>query len=72
VATNRASKWGLTKISKSRAQHGTYNFYFWDLDFNCWEILSNPDRSYMWISDKGDQERIGHMDKNYDRSEVSK
>jgi catechol 2,3-dioxygenase-like lactoylglutathione lyase family enzyme len=72
VATNQASKWGLTKISKPKAQHGTYSFYFWDSDFNCWEILSNPDRGYMWIFDKGDQEGIGHMDKNYDRSEVNK
>ena len=60
------------KISKPRAQHGTYSFYFWDSDLNCWEILSNPDRGYMWIFDKGDQEGIGHMDKNYDRSVVNK
>ena len=23
-------------------QHGTHSFHFWDMDENCWAILSNP------------------------------
>ncbi len=34
--------WGLHKITKPVVQHGTYSFHFWDMDENCWEILSNP------------------------------
>lgn len=63
----QADKWGLSKISKPKTQHGTYSFLFWDRDGNCWEILSNPDRGYMWIFEQGDQEGKGHMDKEFDR-----
>ena len=28
-------KWGLHKISKPLLQHGTYSFFFWDMDNNC-------------------------------------
>ena len=39
IATEQAEAWKLTKISKPVLQHGTYSFYFWDADDNCWEIL---------------------------------
>ncbi|MBT3990018.1 MAG: VOC family protein [Rhodospirillaceae bacterium] len=68
IAVDQADKWGMTKISNPKTQHGTYSFYFWDLDSNCWEILSNPKRGYMWIFEQGDQDGKGHWDKNFDRS----
>ena len=40
-------------------------FKFWDLDDNCWEILSNPKDGYTWIFEQGDQEGRGHMDRNF-------
>lgn len=57
--------WGLTRITRPVAQHGTYSFMFWDFDGNCWEILSNPQGGYRWIFDKGDQEGRGHLDRNF-------
>ena len=60
-------KWGLHKISKPLLQHGTYSFFFWDKDNNCWEILTNPQGGYSWLFEKGDLEGKGHMDKNFAR-----
>ena len=60
-----AEKWNLTKISKPIAQHGTYSFKFWDMDGNCWEILSNPPHGYRWIFEQGDLEGRGHFESGY-------
>lgn len=62
-----AEKWGLKKITKPAVQHGTYCFYFWDADDNCWEILSNPEGGYSWGFDLGDQSGAGHMSRDFDR-----
>jgi catechol 2,3-dioxygenase-like lactoylglutathione lyase family enzyme len=59
--------WGLHKISKPILQHGTYSFFFWDKDNNCWEILTNPRGGYSWLFEKGDLEGKGHMDKTFER-----
>lgn len=60
-------EWGLHKISKPMLQHGTYAFFFWDMDNNCWEILTNPQDGYSWLFEKGDLDGKGHMDKNFER-----
>lgn len=62
-----AALWGLHKISKPQVQHGTYSFYFWDADDNSWEILANPPGGYTWMFERGDQEGIGHMSKQFAR-----
>jgi catechol 2,3-dioxygenase-like lactoylglutathione lyase family enzyme len=62
-----AEKYSLKKISKPLVQHGTYSFYFWDMDDNAWEILTNPQGGYSWLFERGDQEGKGHMDKSFDR-----
>jgi catechol 2,3-dioxygenase-like lactoylglutathione lyase family enzyme len=62
-----AETWGLTRITRPVAQHGTYSFMFWDFDGNCWEILNNPRGGYRWIFEKGDQEGRGHLDRNFRR-----
>jgi len=62
-----AERWNLSRITKPAVQHGTYSFYFWDLDDNCWEILCNPEDGYSWLFDKGDQQGRGHLSKNFDR-----
>ena len=59
--------WGLHKIGKPILQHGTYSFFFWDMDNNCWEILTNPEGGYSWLFEKGDLDGKGHMDKAFDR-----
>ena len=51
-------------------QHGTYSFYFWDADDNCWEILSNPEGGYDWLFNVGDQTGKGHLDRNFKRPGV--
>lgn len=66
IACEQAEKWGLHKISKPIVQHGTYSFYLWDADGNCWEILTNPKGGYGWMFERGDQSGKGHMDKNFD------
>ena len=60
-------KWGLHKITKPVIQHGTYSFHFWDMDDNCWEILSNPRGGYAWLFARGDQEGKGHQGRDYER-----
>jgi catechol-2,3-dioxygenase len=70
LVVEHAEKWGMHKITKPVLQHGTYSFYFWDLDDNCWEILTNPKDGYTWLFNLGDQEGKGHMDKNFKRPGV--
>lgn len=62
-----AEKYSIKKISKPIIQHGTYSFYFWDMDDNAWEILTNPQGGYSWLFERGDQEGKGHMDKSFNR-----
>lgn len=66
----QAEQWKLKKISKPLLQHGTYSFYFWDCDDNCWEILTNPKGGYSWLFGLGDLEGRGHQDKNFARPGV--
>jgi catechol 2,3-dioxygenase-like lactoylglutathione lyase family enzyme len=61
----QAEQWGLHEIREPSVRHGTYCFTFRDLDWNCWEILSNPRGGYTWIFEKGDLEGKGHWDKNF-------
>lgn len=67
LVVEHADKWKLTKISRPSLQHGTYSFFFWDADDNCWEILTNPVGGYRWIFDQGDQEGRGHLDRKFRR-----
>ncbi|MCZ8171785.1 MAG: VOC family protein, partial [Brevundimonas sp.] len=48
IVMRDAEKWGLHDITKPAVQHGTYSFYFRDMDENFWEILSNPKGGYGW------------------------
>ncbi len=70
IAVAEAEKWNLHKITKPVLQHGTYSFYFWDADDNCWEILSNPEGGYGWLFEIGDQTGKGHHDRNFKRPGV--
>ena len=46
-------EYGMGKITKPVEQHGTYAFYFVDLDENWWEILTNPQGGYSWMFSQG-------------------
>jgi catechol 2,3-dioxygenase-like lactoylglutathione lyase family enzyme len=70
IVCEQAEKWRLTKITKPCLQHGTYSFYFWDADENCWEILTNPEGGYGWLFEQGDQKGKGHLDRNFERPGV--
>ena len=70
ICTDQAQQWGLKKISKPTVQHGTYSFYFWDADENCWEILSNPAGGYTWLFDRDDLGGRGHLSKDYQRPQA--
>ena len=67
----QAANWGIHKISQPTLQHGTYSFFFWDADENCWEILTNPEGGYGWLFGVGDQKGRGHLDKNFKRPGVN-
>lgn len=67
VVAARGEDWGVYKLTKPALQHGTYSFFFWDLDGNCWEILTNPKGGYGWLFDQGDQEGRGHLAKSFER-----
>ena len=67
TVVEQAEKWELHKISKPKLQHGTYSFFFWDMDDNCWEILTNPPGGYSWLFEKGDLEGKGHLDRSFER-----
>ncbi|MGD9810551.1 MAG: VOC family protein [Sphingobium sp.] len=64
-------KWGIQKITPPIVQHGTYCFYFTDMDGNMWEILSNPKGGYSWGFDMGDQTGKGHMARDFARPDTS-
>ncbi len=70
ICCEQAEKWKLHKITKPALQHGTYSFYFWDADENCWEILTNPKDGYDWLYKVGDQTGKGHHDRNFKRPGV--
>ncbi len=53
VLNEGKDKWGLKKVTKPADQHGTYSFYFSDLDDNWWEILTNPQGGYSWMFSQG-------------------
>ena len=71
IVCAEADKWGLKKITKPHLQHGTYSFFFWDADDNCWEILTNPEGGYSWLFEKGDQKGKGHLDRDFKRPGVN-
>jgi catechol-2,3-dioxygenase len=70
LAERDAALWGLHRLSKPALQHGSYSFYFWDADDNCWEILSNPRGGYTWMFERGDQSGRGHRAKGFNRPEL--
>jgi catechol-2,3-dioxygenase len=70
IVVAQAEKWKLHKVTTPVLQHGTYSFYFWDADENCWEILSNPQGGYDWLFGIGDQAGKGHHDRNFKRPGV--
>jgi catechol-2,3-dioxygenase len=51
LVTEQKEKWRIGKIVRPVLQHGSYSFYFWDVDGNCWEILANPPRGYSPLFD---------------------
>ncbi|MGH7100615.1 MAG: VOC family protein [Stellaceae bacterium] len=71
IVCAEAERWHLKKISKPHLQHGTYSFFFWDGDDNCWEILTNPEGGYSWLFKEGDQPGKGHLDRNFKRPGVA-
>lgn len=70
IVKRDAEKWGLHEISEPLVQHGSYSFYFRDMDDNYWEILSNPQGGYGWMFERGDQAGRGHLARDYDRPEL--
>ncbi|HTP84074.1 MAG TPA: VOC family protein [Alphaproteobacteria bacterium] len=47
------AQWGIGKCTRPADHHGTYSFYFSDLDDNWWEILANPEGGYGWMFGQG-------------------
>ena len=53
IVAAEKEQWGVGKLTRPGDHHGTYSFYFSDLDDNWWEILANPDGGYGWMFTKG-------------------
>jgi catechol 2,3-dioxygenase-like lactoylglutathione lyase family enzyme len=70
IVLRDAEKWGLHDITKPIVQHGSYSFYFRDMDENFWEILSNPKGGYGWMFELGDQEGMGHLKRSFERPKL--
>jgi catechol-2,3-dioxygenase len=70
VTVAQAETWKLKKITQPILQHGTYSFYFWDADDNCWEILTNSQGGYDWLFNYGDQSGRGTHDRTFKRPGV--
>ena len=72
IVSEQAEKWGITDISTPGLQHGTYSFFFKDMDKNWWEILTNPKGGYAWMFEQGgDFQGKGHQDKTMARHGVT-
>ena len=67
IVMEEKDNWGLHKVSKPSLAHGSFSFYFWDADENCWEILTNPVGGYSWLFEKGDLEGRGYHDPKFKR-----
>jgi hypothetical protein len=62
--------YGLRRINKVMEQHGTYSFYFQDLDANWWEIGQAKDpRGYAWVYDDPGRDISGLTDVDMDAME---
>ena len=70
VVLRDAEKWNLHDITKPMVQHGSYSFYFRDMDENYWEILSNPKGGYGWMFERGDQAGVGHLSRKFERPDL--
>lgn len=53
--TGLIDEYGIKKVTRPLAQHGTYAFYIVDMDDNWWEILTNPDKGYSYVFDLEDR-----------------
>lgn len=50
VLTEVKDEYGVRRINRALDQHGSYSFYFQDLDANWWEIAArNSLRGYSWV-----------------------
>ena len=55
IALEEGDKYGIIKVNPITKMHGTYQFYFIDLDNNWWEIeFRNPNLTHEGILEKGD------------------
>ena len=65
VMQEQKDAWGIKSVTRPTEQHGTYSFYFLDLDDNWWEILTNPKDGYSWMFTSGrDLNNFGSGDVN--------
>ena len=54
LVNEQKERWGIGRVTRPVEQHGTYSFMLVDCDENWWEILTNPERGYSWMFDKGE------------------
>jgi len=48
--------YGVRKVTRPVAQHGTYAFFLIDADGNWWEFLTNPEGGYSYVFELGDND----------------
>lgn len=55
-------RYGIRRINKIRQQHGTYSFYFQDLDGNWWEVQPGRGNGYSWMYEETGRDITGRHD----------
>jgi hypothetical protein len=54
LALQYQEEYGIQKVHQCTGMHGTYGFYFQDLDGNWWEFQYQPDGRYDEQFERGD------------------
>jgi catechol 2,3-dioxygenase-like lactoylglutathione lyase family enzyme len=56
IVLAQKDNYGVKKVTRPLAQHGTYAFYVVDADDNWWEFLTNPEGGYSYVFELGDND----------------
>ena len=57
IVLAQKDNYGVRKVTRPVAQHGTYAFYLVDADGNWWEFLTNPEGGYSYVFEMGDNDK---------------
>lgn len=56
IVLAQQDNYGVRKVTRPVAQHGTYAFFLVDADGNWWEFLTNPEGGYSYVFELPDND----------------